>query len=573
VKPGERTYPDIVRDLLTVMTGGTVAEVHAIGAEVPGLIHLDNRPVRRVSHLEGTIELGDERLPYRFTDRDFMLVGSEQNPDDLVAIRFRDRGRKPAPQSTLVVNYYPARLRPTPLTDVNVGSVARTLIETIARELATQYQQLQRVYDSAFVGTATGSALDNVVALVDVRRLAAGHPVGRVRFARRAGAPGAVFIPIATVVSDGEGNRYLTSAEATLLPNQASIEVWVHGERPSTEAVEAGALAVLERAIAGIDRVGNDEPTFRATEEESDAQLAARARRAVHAAGRGTLDAIRFGLESLPFVSAVSLSEHPDPLVPGPGMLRVDVALREDNERNRRQVDRRLLELRPAGIFVLRQWADKLSLSFRVDLRLAGAPRPAAATAGVRAGVVERLSDHARGLRPGDTLRRSRLIALVLQDPEVVDAQVSVTADGEPVAGDAWELPAGRAAALAALDPVTFGPMTFEEDDALGLMLVQVDLHLTVRDLAITEEALKARARAVVGPLVAGLVPGASLAFDQVATAIRDDEAFALERGETVVLLDQESAGFTELRDNDPPWTVPAGAALELRSVDVTVAQ
>jgi len=133
----DRTYPDIVRDLLTVLTGGTIAETHTIGATVPDLIHLDNRPVRRISHLQGQIQLGEELVDYRFSERDFELIGTEENPDERVAIRFRDRAQKPAPQTTLTVNYYPDRLKPTPITDVNVGSVSRTLIETLSRVMTS----------------------------------------------------------------------------------------------------------------------------------------------------------------------------------------------------------------------------------------------------------------------------------------------------------------------------------------------------------------------------------------------------------------------------------------------------
>ena len=111
----DRTYRNIVRDLLTVLTGGTVAESISIGAILPDLIHLDHRPVRRVSHLKGQIQLGEELVDYRFTERDFELVGTDDNPEQLVAIRFRERGQKPAPmvlwrQKLLRRRFVPSRL-------------------------------------------------------------------------------------------------------------------------------------------------------------------------------------------------------------------------------------------------------------------------------------------------------------------------------------------------------------------------------------------------------------------------------------------------------------------------------
>ncbi len=569
----DRTYPDIVRDLLTVLTGGTVAETHDIGQTVPDLIHLDNRPVRRISHLAGEILIGEETHPYRFTERDFELVGSDVDPDTPVAIRWRGRGARPAPGTALTVNYYPERLKPTPLTDINVGSAVRTLLETVSREMATQYQQLQMVYDSAFVETANGSALDKVAALVDTRRLLQGHAVGKVRFSRRTGSQGAVFIPIGTPVTDGEGGRYETSAEATLLPNQTTLEVWVQGRTPRIAPVEAGKLTVLERAIAGIDRVTNDEPTFRATEDETDDQLRVRARRAIHAAGKGTPDSIRFGLQSLPFVSAATLSEYPDPAVPMPGWLRIDVALSEDNDANRRLVDARIDEYRPAGIYIDRHWATGVVIGLTLDLTLAGPAQPTSVISDIQDGISTRLGDYVRGLGPGETLRRARVLSLVMQDDRVADAAITISAEGSTVSVDQYTLAAGKTAALDSVTPVAFGPVAFEQPGAATGVFVRVTADLTVEGLALTVDGLKSSLSAVLDGFAATKSPGDSITFDQLATTIRDDAAFALVRAASVFAFDTEGGAFTELRDNDPAWTVPANATLQLRDVRITEAE
>jgi uncharacterized phage protein gp47/JayE len=570
----DRTYPAIVRDLLTVLTGGTVAEVLEIGTDVPATIPLHNPPLRRISHLQGRIALGEELVDYRFTERDFELVGSDENPDELSAIRFREHGKKPAPYTELVVNYYPTRQKPTPLNDVNVGSVARTLIETMARELATQYVQLQRVYDSGFVDTATGTSLDNVVALLDVRRLERGHPVGKVRFSRRQGSPGAVFIPIDTAVSDGEGRRYFTSHEAVLQPNQSTVEVWVHGERPRTDAVPAGTLTVLERVIAGVDRVSNDEPTWRATEDETDPQLAARARRAVHGAGKGTVAAIRFGLEALPFVQSVAVTEYPDPRVPMPGALRVDVALSEDNAHRRRQVRQRIDELRPAGIYVELGWAEQIELAFQVALRLAGATQPSSVIAEIQDGIRARLVEHARGLAPGSSLRRARLLSMCMGDDRVVDARLTITADGAAVTADTWPLPDGKSASIDEASGVFFEPPTFDEESASDTFaLVQVDVDLQVSGLQVTAAVLESALRGRLEGLLGSVQPGQLITFQDVADAVRDDASFVLRAADSVVAFDEEGGGFTEVRAGHPGWRMRPGLALQLRAVRTTPAK
>ncbi|MCC6717387.1 MAG: baseplate J/gp47 family protein [Acetobacteraceae bacterium] len=564
--PLDRTYPDIVRDLLTVLTGGTAREVIEIGATVPGSLPLTNQPVRRVSHLEGTVLIGDRPQPYRFTERDFELIGTERNPDGLMAIRFRPKSRRPVAGSTLVVNYYPVHLPPTPLTDINVGSVVRTVLETAAREIAVQYAQLRQVYDSGYVETAEGGSLEKVVALVDVRRLVAGHAVGRVRFSRRAGSPGEITVPIGTAVTDGKGQRYLTSAEGTLQPSQGSVVVAVQGETPSTEPAGARTLTVLERAIAGIDAVTNEDATARAANDETDAQLRQRARRAIHATGRGTLDALRFGLESLSFVRAVTATEYPDPLVAAPGIVRLDVALSDDGAINRLAVDRRIEELRPAGIHVERVWAQAVQVGLNVTLRLA-ATLGDAELAALKSELADRMVQEVRALPPGGTLRRSRLVAAALSDARLVDATVAIVADGAEVAGDTLAIPADRTA-TPATPPVSFGAIALE-GAATGPAELPFDADLAVRPFAGTAAALESPLRARLVAYLQAVGAGGAIGFDAMAAALRDDSSFALDRQGTVVLLDRGAAGFEELRDGDPDLVLPAGAQAVLRNLAV----
>lgn len=560
--PLDRPYPSIVRDLLTQLTGGIAGEVHAIGAEVPDTIMLTNRPVARISHMDGQVMLGQKRIEYRFTERDFELVADARNAGDLVAIRFRPKARRPAPDSLLTVNYYPARRPPTPITDVNVGSVARTLLETMAREMATQYQQLKTVYESAFVETATGASLDNVVALLDIRRLQQGHPVGRVRFARRAGAAGAVFIPQGTAVTDGKGARYLTSAEAALQPGEPSVEVWVHGETPRTKELPASALSIPERAIAGIERVANAEATFRATEAETDALLAARARRAIHATGRGTLDALREGLEALPFVAAVAVTEYPDPRIPLPGMLRLDIALSEDTPDARAHVAQRIAELRPAGIVVEHGFAGRVALAFNVTLEFATSLDEVAQTR-ARDGVAARLVRHVRALKPGEALRRARLAALVLEDSSIADAAIAIVADGAAVAAESFTLPADRAAAIGP-ESITFAAGT---GGAPSAATVRLDAQLVLAARESTPDAARMRAREKLTAALAALAPGAALDFAAMLAALRDDASYVLDPARSVLTLMLPGEQFLELRQGDASFAPAPGTRIVLGDV------
>ena len=75
----------------------------------------------------------------------------------------------PAPRPDLGSWFY-ASYEPVPdpqapprLTDRNPGSILRTLAESFAREYAVLSQQLEQVYDAAFLDTANGRDLDQLV--------------------------------------------------------------------------------------------------------------------------------------------------------------------------------------------------------------------------------------------------------------------------------------------------------------------------------------------------------------------------------------------------------------------------
>jgi hypothetical protein len=222
-----RTYPSLVRDLLTTLTQGVTGETHRIDYEpdaqpvtVPDVV-LQRRPVARVSSVEGFIAAAqpdDPPEPYAFTLNDYELVADGRDPTALSTIRFLPFGRKPAPNTTIRVNYYPRTTEPVPVNDVAAGSVVRTLIEVLSKELAVVYQQLNLAYDSAFLETATGLSLDRVVALLGYRRFLAGRAVGKAVFTRRSGATGEIVIPASTPITDtADKVRYETVETRVML--------------------------------------------------------------------------------------------------------------------------------------------------------------------------------------------------------------------------------------------------------------------------------------------------------------------------------------------------------------------
>lgn len=133
--------------------------------------------------------------------------------------------------------------RPAGLTDFNPGSVVGTLVRAFARELKVMYEQMDEAYRRAFIDQASGVALDNVVALLNVVRNPAQKAEGRVTFLRKKAASTPVVIPPGTRVAT-EGQRVFATTERGEIPL----------EKDETVRASAGKIQVSERiaAVVGV---------------------------------------------------------------------------------------------------------------------------------------------------------------------------------------------------------------------------------------------------------------------------------------------------------------------------------
>jgi uncharacterized phage protein gp47/JayE len=97
------------------------------------------------------------------------------------------------------------------ITDVNPGSVVRTIVESIAVEMGFLYAQMDAVYESSFIDTATEQALDLVVAMLGVARKPAEHATGDVTFGRNS-EPKVLEVPNEAIVYDGKDAHLLKNS-------------------------------------------------------------------------------------------------------------------------------------------------------------------------------------------------------------------------------------------------------------------------------------------------------------------------------------------------------------------------
>lgn len=348
-------YAQFVDDLLSALTGGAVREqFRFLPEEAPYKLAEAGAVLPTSLRVWGQVDARYRRFssPSDFTlgpGKDIVWTATPAGAPAKGAV-WPDAG------SVFFASYEPVDAQRL-LTDRNVGSVTRLLAESFAREYAVLSRQLEAVYQAGFVATATGRDLDQLAALVGVvrrRRLSAG---GSVVFGRSTPAPADITINAGTRLSTSQppATTFETTEDRTLQRGNLSVEVPVQALEPGAGGVvAAGAIAVVNRPILGIETVGNAQPTRFAGADESDEALRARIQRAHETAGQATTGALLGALTSLPGLREKDIRIGEDYLA-HPGVVKLTVALPDTGSAAERRdmIDRAVALIertRPVGV-------------------------------------------------------------------------------------------------------------------------------------------------------------------------------------------------------------------------------
>lgn len=286
-----RPFPEVLDNLLTSITLGVASESHPFpppGATAPPYRHtLQQPPVAEIQSVYG--------------QRDGQSMRFRQGSDYALAegrsLVWLEGAQLPDPGSLLAVNYYPQAALPV-LTDIYTGSVVRTLSESVALEIARLYAQLEQVYDSGFVDTASDRALDHVVALLGIERVRGGFATGLLEFTRAANSRGAINLPAGTRVITADGSvEYETTETVQLAPDQTTVRVPIR-DLEQNDPLPAHALTTLVVPLAGVASVTNPAPTAIATRSETDVELRSRTKNFLYGSQRATLGAMQQAVAS-----------------------------------------------------------------------------------------------------------------------------------------------------------------------------------------------------------------------------------------------------------------------------------
>lgn len=309
---------------------------------------------------------------------------------------------------------YTYRDRPSGLTDFTPGSVISTLVCAVAHELKLLYEQMDEAYRRAFIDTASGVALDNVVALLGVSRKLAKNARGKVTF-RRKDTARAVTIRQNTTVATESGLTFATVADAVLGVGVATLDVAIEAQEPGPEGnVEADTIVIMPTPPPGLGSVTitNPEPLKEGQVQESDAQLRERAKFRLERSGNATLNAIKFAvLEQVDGVLGVEVTDHSvDASIP-----LGEVRVRYSGEADRLAVERVVNQTRAAGVLAQVGAITRILIAgrFYVIPDTSGTD----ATAVFRASVVDAI----QALGIGEPLSLRRLNALAYSIPGLAD--------------------------------------------------------------------------------------------------------------------------------------------------------
>jgi len=151
----------------------------------------------------------------------------------------------------------------TNITNLNPGSVIRTILETIAKAMSDLYQLIHTVTRAGFIQTAEGKWLDLKVRELGLIRKQGQKATGYITFYRNTPKDENITIPAGTIVktvkdSSGQEYRFKTIEEIILPAGETEVFTLIEAENQgSNYNVGKETIVKISTHISGIDGVIN----------------------------------------------------------------------------------------------------------------------------------------------------------------------------------------------------------------------------------------------------------------------------------------------------------------------------
>jgi len=299
--------------------------------------------------------------------------------------------------------------------------------------MATFYAMLDRAHRAGYLDTATGAALDSVVALLGIERARAGRLHGKVELSRASPTPHDIRVSAGFRVTGRapDGSMFplfetvedvvLAAGTTRVLATVQEIEDESH-DTTTIPSIGPNLLTMTPRPALGIETLTNLDPIVRNSVDETDETLRARAKIALRQSQRGTLESIKAAILEQG-VSQVEIYERED----GPaGVIEVLIG-DPDFERNllgRERVSRALRATKAAGVRAQVRFLRTVFIQPVLSLKPADPQLDERGFHRLAGEVQQSLVRYVSSLASETAVSRRKLEAVVLATPGVDDAEV-----------------------------------------------------------------------------------------------------------------------------------------------------
>ena len=199
------------------------------------------------------------------------------------------------------------------LSDFNIGSVTRTVLEAVASAIEEAYMYLYKFVLKFFISTSEGEWLDRRLEDLGMTRKLGSMAFGIITIGRDAASPIGISIPIGTVFEAENEAQFATTEMATIPDRGISVNVSARAVAKGSNAnLAAGTeLKQIGVAISGIDWAKVVEMTG-GMDDETDYDYRNRVPAYFESLGRATEGAIKYAAMTVSGVTGVTvLANYP----------------------------------------------------------------------------------------------------------------------------------------------------------------------------------------------------------------------------------------------------------------------
>ena len=206
------------------------------------------------------------------------------------------------------------------LTDFNIGSTLRTILEAVAAIIEEVWFNLELFVNMFFIETSEDGWLDKRLNDFELYRKLGAVATGSIIVSRSTPSPVGILIPAGSLFVTDQSVNITTTADATMIAGTSNVEIQVvavdvgiSANLPQNTPLKQAGMAITGIETVAISHMGGGIDT------ETDDELKARVTPYFQSLGRSTKGAITFAALSVQGVKVTTVIENS----PSPGWFKV----------------------------------------------------------------------------------------------------------------------------------------------------------------------------------------------------------------------------------------------------------